>query len=203
MIRSLRWSEREIILQVREWATLRFVDTGDKVVFSEIVEPSFLYKITTATWCFTACLLFLSVYYFILNPATTGLEFTPIGVAAIFTGVGLIMYAVATRGFKAEIGLDRTTNEVWICRRNSNNHARIVTYFNKSDVCSFHIKCLDASGERAYLVARLKGKAFPTTVLRGKLEDIKSTLSLLGQILDLVDKPLVSLNQSSPSQLHH
>lgn len=180
-------------LHGHDWTTLSFIETGDTFVFKEVGQPSIFYMGTKAACTFIACLLFLRLCFLILTanwaePTETTyseLAFTTVA----FFWLLLLLYAVATRGFKSEIGFDIATNEFWICRRNKRERTRVTTRFRKSDISTFQIKAIDNLNVDACLVARLKGQAFPRKILSGSADDIKAAYTALSQFRCVKRKP--------------
>ena len=172
------------------WTTLDVFDVGDEFILEERSEHDTTRHIAETALCCVAGILLLGSYLVLILPKIPLPEtYQGVSVSMVMVGIALFLYAFATRGFKPQVGFDKARKQFWICRLNSKGHARIATYFAKADVQSVFIRRPEAPSKDAALIARIRGKLGPVTLLRGRLDDIEAAHRALCEVLREVDKP--------------
>lgn len=168
----------------RNTSTLDFVDSGGKFIIEEKTKREATRHITDAVLCTVSGIVMLGCYLvFILPRIALFRDNFGVSLAVVMVAITLSLYALATRGFKPQVGFDKVKKHFWICKLNARGHARIVTYVPRADVQSFFVRRPDAPYKDAHLCARIHGKLGPVTLLRGKLDDIEMAhQALCGQM---------------------
>lgn len=101
----------------------------------------------------------------------------------MMVAMALGLYAVATRGHSPEVRLDKVRNRIWICSRNRKGDARVQTRLSKSDIQSVFVQRPEDKSKDAKIVARLRGKARPVVLVRGRPSEIEEAMRDLCAVL--------------------
>jgi hypothetical protein len=166
------------------WSTIDVNDVGDKFILEERGEHTMGRQFFESAFCVIVGVLFLCSYLLAILPGIPLVAAYP--AASIMVGiiiVALALHAFATRGFKRQIGFDKSKKTVWTCNVNSRGHARILTHFPKTDVHSVFVRRPEDGSNDAVLLARVKGRVVPVTLLCGSLKDIEAAHFELCRVL--------------------
>jgi len=181
-------------------STLVFIDNGGKFIIEESNKNDATRHIGDAALYIIAGVVLFGFYLmFILPEISLFRNYFGVSLSVAMVGIALSLYAFATRGFKPQVGFDSVKERFWICKLNSRGHARIVTYFPRTDVQSVFIRRPESPSKEATLCARIQGKLGPITLLRGRLDDIEvAHRELCGQLrnvdIRLPVKPVLRVN---------
>ena len=175
----------------RRWATLDVSETRNSYVLRSRSKGDAARRKAEMTLTGAAILLLIGAYLLLILPQTqvAGDANLP-GFVLPMTMVALALglYAFATRGHTPEVRLDKVRDEIWICARNSKFEARIQTRLAKSDIQSMFIqRPKDKNGDAA-IMARIKGKARPTCLVLGRLDEIELAYQDLCVVLTATPK---------------
>ncbi|AXI45565.1 hypothetical protein C1J03_05655 [Sulfitobacter sp. SK012] len=164
--------------QQHTWTTLDVRVTDNKLILEERKKHDAARYFAETALCVIVGVLLLGSYLLFILPEIHLLSaYRGVSLPVAMVGVALVLYAFATRGSKPQVGFDKIKNQIWMCKLNTKGRARIVTYFPKADVRSVFILRPNAPFKDAALLARIKGKADPVTLLRGGVDDIEAAHS--------------------------
>ena len=160
----------------RRWATLDVSETRTSYILRSRTKGDAARRTAEMTLTGAAILLLIGAYLLIILPQVQVVERAALpGYVLPMTMVALALglYAFATRGHTPEVRLDKVRDEIWICARNSKFDARIQTRLAKSDIQSMFIQRPKEKTGDAAIMARINGKARPTCLVRGRLDEIE------------------------------
>ena len=173
----------------RRWDSLDVIQSPDSLVLRERKGQSRSRLVAEAVLSFVGAVMIIGAYLHMLLPqALPGITemASPLLFSAGLVAIGLGLYAFGTRGHVPEFGLDRTTGDIWFCKRNSNGTARLTAHFAQATVKSMYVsRGLNASQDAA-LCLRLVGKDTPIQLLRGRQQEIESAHRILGDALQAI-----------------
>jgi hypothetical protein len=173
----------------RDWATLDVFEVDGKFVLEERQKRDLARHIAEMALCFiVVILLFGSILLFVLPELLFFVTHPGVSLSASLVGIAVVVYALATRGFKPQVGFDKAKKHIWVCKLNSSGQARIVTYFPIDDVSSVFVKRPEFPSREALLLARVKGRSRSVTLLRGDIDDIEAAHHELCNVIRSVDK---------------
>lgn len=170
----------------RRWVSLQVNETRSSYVLQTRPKHDDARKTAETVMCGTAALLLVVAYLMLLLPqallvSSVGMPEFLFPMLMVTAALGI--YAVATRGHAPEVRYDKARHQIWICSRNSNGDARVQTRLSKSDIQSIFIKRPENKRHDAEIVARLKGKARPVCLVRGRLDEIEVAMKDLCAVL--------------------
>lgn len=163
-----------------DWMALNAMDVGDKFILEEPVNHSTARRLVETGFILLVGILLVGSYLvFILPGLPPAGAYSAVSISGLGICSALFLYAFSTRGHALQVGIDRARKQVWLCKLNSQGHARIITHFARHDVASLYIQRPSGSGREATLMARLNGKATPATLLHGSVQDIEAAHGIL------------------------
>ena len=96
-----------------------------------------------------------------------------VSVTLALLGTGIFIYAFGTRGFRNELRFMPTQNELRAGRLNLRDQVRISRNVPLGDIESIFVKRAKQTGGSAVLSLRLRGRAQPIAVLRGRQSELE------------------------------
>lgn len=170
----------------RRWVSLQVTETRSSYVLQTRPKHDDARKTAETVMCGAAALLLVGAYLMLLLPQA--LLVSAVGMPEflfpmLMVAAALGIYATATRGHAPEVRYDKARNQIWVCSRNSNGDARVQTRLSKSDIQSIFIKRPENKRHDAEIVARLKGKARPVCLARGRLDEVEVAMKDLCAVL--------------------
>ena len=185
-------------------ATLDIVDAGGKVILQERSTHEAVRLIIETSFCFIVGAVFLGSFLLFILPEIALLQnYSGVSLSLVMMGFAVLLYAYATRGFVPQAGFDKARKQFWVCKLNSKGHARIVTYYDRTDVQGLFIRRPTAATKDAALCARIRGKLVPVVLIRGNLDDITKAHRELCQALHAANtilpaKPVRTAKSNTP-----
>jgi hypothetical protein len=186
--------------------SLKIVDKQDSFIVQERLKSRHPRQIAEASLCFIAAFLIFCAYFQILFPLINlgaGGFSMPLVFSVSAIAIGLGLYAFGTRGYLPELGVDKRSRRIWICKLNSKGRTRMKRWYSKEDTKSlFVLRPTDGSPDAA-LFLRLKGNALPIRLVRGQLDDVEAAHRKLCEIFRAED-PISAANfvgRKSPGHL--
>jgi hypothetical protein len=189
-------------------ATLIILEVGDKFIMEERARHETARLIIETSLCVIVGVVFLgSFMLFILPEISLVRESSEVSLSMAMVGIAMTLYVFATRGFIPHAGFDKSKKKFWVCKLNSRGHARIVTYYSRTDVQGIFIRRPSVPSKDAALCARVRGKLVPITLICGSLTDIEAAHRELCHVLQNVNivfpvKPAVTVNARTPRPMH-
>jgi len=166
-----------------DWTTLDVFDSAEKFVIEVRSQHETRHRIVEMALCTVVAAIFFALYFVILQDTVVVADYPKASVSVLLVCFAVFLYAFATRGYKPQVGYDKTENQFWMCKLNTKGLARIVTYFPRSDVLSVFVRRPEGPSKEAVLSARVKGKFGPVTLLCGSLSDIEAAHGALCDVL--------------------
>jgi len=154
--------------------------------------------------CVIVAIVFIGSFMLFIIPEIALLRnYSGVSLSIAMVGIAMTLYLFATRGFIPQAGFDKSKKQFWVCKLNSRGHARVVTYYSKTDVQGIFIRRPGMASKEAALCARIRGKLMPITLIRGSLDDIEAAHRELCDVLHNVNivfpvKPVVKVNPRTP-----
>jgi hypothetical protein len=167
------------------WTSLDVFDRGDKFILEERGKYDAARNFVEMALCVIVSALFIGSFLLFVLPEIALLRSYPIvSVSAVMVGIAMLLYVFATRGFKPQVGFDRSKRQIWVCKLNSKGHARVVIHYPTAEVQSVFIRRPEAGRKDATLLARIHNKNLPVTLLRGTVSDIEAAHAELCDVLN-------------------
>jgi hypothetical protein len=184
--------------------TLDMLDVGGKFIMEERSKHEAARLIIETSLCVIVGIVFLGSFMLFIMPEISLLrDYSGVSLSMAMVGIAMTLYVFATRGFIPQAGFDKSKKQFWVCKLNSRGHARVVTYFTKTDVQGIFIRRPSVTSKEAALCARIRGKLVPITLIRGSLVDIVAAHRELCDVLHNVNivfpiKPVVKPDARTP-----
>ena len=175
----------------RRWVTLKASETRTSYVLQTRPKHDDARKTAETVMCGAAAMLLVGAYLMLLLPQALLVSHEGMPqflYPMLMVAAALGIYAVATRGHSPEVRYDKVRDQLWICSRNSNGDARVQTRMSKSDIQSVFVKRPEDKRKDAEIVARLKGKAAPVVLARGRLDEVEVAMKDLCAVLRAAPK---------------
>lgn len=99
--------------------------------------------------------------------------------AAIFTAVGLGVYAYGSRGFRRQMSLDGKNRVLSLTKINVNDQTRVARRVNIDEIDSVFLRRSDKHASFASLLVRVAGKPTPLVALTGEKSELEKVHRVL------------------------
>ncbi|MEM7732139.1 MAG: hypothetical protein AAF280_05070 [Pseudomonadota bacterium] len=99
--------------------------------------------------------------------------------AAIFTAVGLGVYAYGSRGFRRQVSLDRKNRVLSLTKINVNEQTRVARKIDIDAIDSVFLRRADKQSNCASLLVRVSGKPTPLVALTGEKSELEEVHRVL------------------------
>ena len=145
-----------------------------KFVIDERSKEEALRLFVETALCIVVGIVYLGSFLLFIMPEIQIIRnYSGISLSAVMGTLAILLYIYATRGTRPQAGFDRVKQQFWTCKLNSKGHARVVTYYAKSDIQGIFIRRPSSGNKDAALCARIKGKLMPIVLIRGNLVDVE------------------------------
>ena len=184
--------------------TLDMLEVEGKFILEERSKHEAARLIIETSLCVIVAIVFIGSFMLFIIPEIALLRnYSGVSLSIAMVGIAMTLYLFATRGFIPQAGFDKSKKQFWVCKLNSRGHARVVTYYSKTDVQGIFIRRPGMASKEAALCARIRGKLMPITLIRGSLDDIEAAHRELCDVLHNVNivfpvKPVVKVNPRTP-----
>ncbi|WP_375254439.1 hypothetical protein [Yoonia sp.] len=155
--------------------SLEIRKVGGKFIIEERSNEEALRLFVETALCIVVGIVFLGSFLLFIRPEIQFVRnYSGISLSAVMATLAILLYIYATRGTRPQAGFDRVKQQFWTCKINAKGHARIVTYYAKSNIQGIFIRRPGAASKDAALCARIKGKLMPIILIHGTLTDVES-----------------------------
>lgn len=110
--------------------------------------------------------------------------------AAIFTAVGLSVYAYGSRGFRRQVVFDGKRRVLSLTKVNVNDQVRVARVFEVDAIDSMFLRRSSKRGEFASLLVRVSGKPTPILALTGDKAELEQVHRVLCDLVQSRDNGL-------------
>ncbi len=120
--------------------------------------------------------------------------------AAMFSAVGLFVFAYGTRGFRRQLALDADNATLTLTKININEQGRVQRSIDIDDIESLYLLRSKARGNYAGLYVRVRGTSAPLLALTGAREELELIHHDLFEILHGTGSDVTPLSAESQSR---
>ncbi|MEO0752532.1 MAG: hypothetical protein AAFY25_12090 [Pseudomonadota bacterium] len=110
--------------------------------------------------------------------------------AAVFTAVGLGVYAYGTRGFRRQMSFDSKRRTLTITKVNVNEQVRVARKIDVDMIDSVFLRRSDKRTGLASLLVRVAGKPTPVLALTGEKAELEQVHGILCDLVQTRDNGL-------------
>ncbi len=110
--------------------------------------------------------------------------------AAMFTAIGLIVYAYGTRGFRRQVQLDAKNGTLSLTKINVNNQSRVARTIDVNTVESLFLRRPSGRPGFASLFVRVAGNTTPQLALTGETSELEVVHKILCELVQSRDNGL-------------
>lgn len=110
--------------------------------------------------------------------------------AAIFTAVGLIVYAYGSRGFRRQLSFDGKNRVLSLTKINVNDQSRVMRRIDINTIESLFLRRSTKRSSFASLLVRVAGKPTPLVALTGERDELEQVHKILCDLVQNEDNGL-------------